>query len=137
MPYCQGYISTTQPGQTVRVRLAGDQGYLTLKGPTEGITRSEFEYEIPVVDAKEMLETMCDRPLIEKIRYRLLVNHLLWEIDEFSGENAGLIIAEVELKTEDQTIFKPDWLGPEVSGDLRYYNANLSRYPFSTWTARS
>ncbi|MGB3766484.1 MAG: CYTH domain-containing protein [Phormidesmis sp.] len=135
LPYSQGYIPTAQLGQTVRVRLAGDKGYLTLKGPTEGITRSEFEYVIPVADAKEMLETMCDRPLIEKIRYRLVANHLLWEIDEFSGENAGLIIAEVELETEDQAIQKPHWLGQEVSGDPRYYNANLSRHPYATWSA--
>ena len=137
LPYRQGYIPTTQPGQTVRVRLAGDNGYLTLKGPTEGITRSEFEYVIPVADAKEMLETMCDRPLIEKIRYRLPVNNLLWEIDEFSGENAGLVIAEVELKTADQTISKPEWLGKEVSDDPRYYNSNLSQHPYTTWPAKS
>lgn len=133
-PYSQGYISTTQPGQTVRVRVVGDQGYLTLKGPTEGITRSEFEYAIPIADAKEMLATMCDRPPIEKIRYRLPINNLVWEIDEFSGENAGLIVAEVELTSEDQPIARPTWLGKEVSGDFRYFNANLSSQPYSTWT---
>lgn len=132
-PYSQGYIATTRLGQTVRVRIAGNQGYLTLKGPTVGITRSEFEYVIPVDDAKEMLETMCDRPLIEKIRYRLPLGNLVWEIDEFSGENAGLIVAEVELISENQSIDKPDWLGKEVSGDSRYYNANLGRRPYSTW----
>ncbi len=136
LPYSQGYISATQPGQTVRVRLAGDKGYLTLKGPTVGITRSEFEYVIPVADAKELLETMCDRPFIEKVRYRLLSDHLLWEIDEFSGENTGLIVAEVELETEDQAITKPDWLGKEVSDDPRYYNVNLSRHPYKTWPAK-
>ena len=133
-PYQQGYIRTTYPGQTVRVRIAGMDGYLTLKGPTKGITRSEFEYSIPVADAQEMLKTMCDRPLIEKIRYRLPVGELIWEIDEFSGENAGLIVAEVELASETQEIEIPDWLGKEVSGDSRYYNANLSKQPYCTWT---
>ena len=136
MPYSQGYIPASRPGQTVRVRIAGDRGYLTLKGPTVGITRSEFEYPIPVADAKEMLKTMCDRPLIEKTRYRLAIGDLVWEIDEFSGENAGLIVAEVELTSEDQPIARPTWLGKEVSGDLRYFNANLSSQPYSTWAEK-
>ena len=135
--YCQGYISTTRLGQTVRVRIAGEQGYLTLKGPTTGLTRTEFEYSIPLDDAKEMLKTMCDRPLIEKIRYRLPTGNLVWEIDEFSGENAGLIVAEVELTSESQKIDLPDWIGQEVSGDARYYNASLSSQPYSTWAADS
>lgn len=131
--YSQGYISTARPGQTVRVRIAGDSGYLTLKGPTTGITRAEFEYAIPVAEAKEMLETMCDRPLIQKTRYRLLAGNLVWEIDEFAGENTGLIIAEVELTSESQKIDEPDWLGKEVSGDPRYYNASLVKNPYCNW----
>ena len=133
LPYKQGYIATTKTGQTVRVRIAGDRGYLTIKGPTQGITRSEFEYAIPVSDAQKMLETMCDRPLIEKIRYRLPIGELVWEIDEFAGENAGLIVAEVELTSKSQEIERPDWLGSEVSGDLRYYNASLVTNPYRDW----
>lgn len=131
--YSQGYISTTHPGQTIRIRIVGTQGYLTLKGPTKGITRAEFEYPIPVDEAKEMLETLCDRPFIEKIRYRLPIGNLVWEIDEFGGDNAGLIVAEVELTSETQQIDCPSWLGKEVSGDPRYYNANLSNYPYKDW----
>ena len=131
--YTQGYISTAQAGQTVRVRIVGEQAYLTLKGPTTGITRTEFEYSIPVADAKEMLASMCDRPLIEKIRYRLPIGDIVWEIDEFKGDNAGLIVAEVELKSETQQIEMPTWLGKEVSGDPRYYNARLSSQPYCSW----
>lgn len=133
-PYCQGYIATTAPGQSVRVRIAGDRAYLTIKGPTQGVSRAEFEYEIPIGDAKEMLETLCDRPFIEKIRHRLPIGAVVWEIDEFKGENTGLIVAEVELKTEDQAFDQPDWLGKEVSGDTKYYNASLVSYPYSTWS---
>lgn len=132
-PYCQGYIATTAPGQSVRVRIAGDRAYLTIKGPTQGVSRAEFEYEIPMTDAKEMLETLCDRPFIEKIRYRLPIDEIVWEIDEFKGENTGLIVAEVELETEDQAFEPPDWLGKEVSGDAKYYNASLVSYPYSKW----
>ena len=131
--YTQGYISTAQTGQTVRVRIAGEQAYLTLKGSTTGITRTEFEYSIPVADAQEMLASMCDRPLIEKIRYRLPIGDLIWEIDEFKGDNAGLIVAEVELRSETQPIERPSWLGKEVSGDPRYYNANLRNQPYCNW----
>ncbi len=133
-PYRQGYLATARPGQSVRVRIAGAQGYLTIKGPTQGLTRAEFEYAIPVSDAEEMLETLCDRPLIEKKRYRLPIGNLVWEIDEFTGENAGLIVAEVELLSEDQPFEKPDWLGREVSGEARYYNASLVKSPYSDWS---
>ncbi|MGC1308033.1 MAG: CYTH domain-containing protein [Phormidesmis sp.] len=135
--YCQGYIATRTPGHSVRVRIAGEQGYLTIKGPGtgsgQGLTRAEFEYPIPVADAQEMLETLCDRPFIQKIRYRLPSGNVVWEIDEFSGENAGLIIAEVELQTEDQAFERPDWLGAEVSGQAEYYNASLVKHPYSQW----
>ena len=130
--YRQGYIST-QPGQTVRVRVAGDRAFITLKGGSQGIARSEFEYPIPIEDANEILATLCTSPLIEKYRYRIDINGLIWEVDEFLGENQGLIIAEVELETDDQAIALPDWLGAEVSHDARYYNSNLVNHPFSRW----
>ena len=131
--YCQGYIATAAPGNSVRVRIAGTRAYLTIKGPTEGLSRAEFEYDVPIKDAQEMLETLCDRPLIEKTRYRLPLGSITWEIDEFKGENAGLIVAEIELEDENQPFDKPDWLGKEVSGDPKYYNANLVRNPYSKW----
>lgn len=141
-PYCQGYIATAKPGQSVRVRIAGSQGYLTVKGPVRGLSRPEFEYAIPLSDAQEMLETLCDRPFIEKIRYRLPASEpatepdseVVWEIDEFSGENAGLVVAEVELSSEHQQITLPEWIGREVTGETRYYNASLVKHPFSQWT---
>lgn len=130
--YCQGYIPTADL-TTVRVRIAGDQGYLTLKGAVQGITRSEFEYPIPKADADAMLSTLCRRPLIEKTRYRIEHNGLCWEVDEFAGENHGLILAEVELTEAEQSIDLPDWIGEEVSSDPRYFNSNLARHPFSRW----
>lgn len=130
--YRQGYISTVN-GITVRVRIAGENGYLTIKGKTQGMTRQEFEYPIPVEDAKMMLDTLCDRPLIEKIRYKIYLEDLLWEVDEFLGENQGLILAEVELNDDKQKIELPDWLDREVTGDLRYYNSNLAKYPYQQW----
>ncbi len=132
--YCQGYIATAYPGQSVRVRIAGDRGYLTIKGPVQGLTRAEFEYEIPLLDAREMLETLCDRPLIEKMRYRLPLGEVVWEIDKFSGENEGLVVAEVELASEDQLFDRPDWLGEEVSGQVKYYNSSLVKSPYSQWS---
>jgi len=132
-PYCQGYIATAQAGQSVRVRIAGDQGFLTLKGPAKGITRAEFEYPIPVDEAQDMLEMLCKRPFIQKIRYCLPLGDVVWEIDEFEGENAGLIVAEVELRSEAQPFERPEWLGAEVSGQVRYYNGSLVTNPYMTW----
>lgn len=132
--YCQGYITARQ-GKTVRVRIIGDQGYLTVKGRSSGISRLEFEYEIPVEDAKEMLENLCDRPFIEKIRYKIPFEGFIWEVDEFFGENQGLILAEVELIDENQAVKIPDWIGQEVSGDWRYSNSCLVKYPFTRWTS--
>ncbi len=132
--YCQGYIATARSGQSVRVRIAGDQGYLTIKGPARGLTRAEFEYPIPVADARAMLLTLCERPFIEKTRYRLPMGEVVWEIDEFAGENAGLTVAEVELHSEDQPLDLPEWIGAEVSGEARYYNASLVRCPYSQWS---
>lgn len=127
--YRQGYVANIN-GRTVRVRVVGEQGYLTIKGPTIGKSRAEFEYKIPVEDAQELLETLCDRPLIEKTRYKINIGDLIWEVDEFWGENQGLILAEVELQTEDQNINIPDWIGKEVTSDPRYYNVNLVKNPY-------
>lgn len=129
---CQGYIPT-QDARTVRVRRVGDRAYLTLKGPAVGLVRPEFEYPIPVDDAQTILDTLCQPPLIEKTRYRLPQGDIVWEIDEFWGDNQGLIMAEVELTRADQVVDLPEWIGVEVSGDSRYHNSNLARYPFSTW----
>lgn len=131
--YGQGYIATKDGITTVRIRITGEQGYITIKGKTEGIGRAEFEYEIPVNDARIMLETLCDRPFIEKIRYKLKIDNLVWEIDEFLGENQGLVIAEVELENENQKINLPEWVSEEVTHDLRYYNVNLAKKPYKTW----
>ena len=127
----QGYLSTVKE-RTVRIRLVGDQGWITVKGVTVGATRAEFEYPVPATDAAEMLE-LCERPLIEKTRTVVDVGELRWEIDEFAGPNVGLIVAEVELHHEDQEIDLPEWVGDEVTDDPRYYNANLTAHPFSTW----
>lgn len=131
---CQGYIPT-QDARTVRVRRVGDRAYLTLKGPAVGLVRPEFEYPIPVADAQAMLATLCQPPLIEKTRYRLPLGNVVWEIDEFSGDNQGLIVAEVELTSPDQVVDLPAWIGAEVSYDSRYYNSNLARHPFKSWGA--
>ncbi|MDB9312585.1 CYTH domain-containing protein [Spirulina sp. CS-785/01] len=130
--YRQGYFPTEE-GCTIRVRVVGERGYLTIKGKTQGVSRTEFEYGIPVSDAEEMLEELCDRPLIEKIRYQIHQGDLLWEVDEFKGENEGLIVAEVELSSEDQDIFFPHWVGEDVSHDPRYYNINLMKFPYQYW----
>ncbi len=128
----QGYLNTN-PERTVRVRLVGQTGFLTIKSKNTGITRNEFEYEIPYTDTLELLK-LCEPPLIEKTRYIIKRDGLTWEIDLFSGENQGLVIAEVELSYEDQNIIIPDWLGKEVSDDPRYYNSNLVLMPYTKWT---
>lgn len=130
--YRQGYLSTVKE-RTVRVRTAGDKGFITVKGISVGATRSEYEYEIPPADANEMLDRLCERPLIEKTRYRIPQGEVVWEIDEFEGDNHGLITAEVELKDEKQAVSLPDWLGQEVTGDPPYFNSNLVARPFSKW----
>ena len=130
--YRQGYVPTTN-NTTVRVRIVGERGYLTIKGKTTGHSRPEFEYPIPLTDALEILATLCVPPLIEKTRYRLPIGDVVWEIDEFAGENQGLIIAEVELTQENQDLELPSWVGEEVSHDLRYFNVNLAKFPFSQW----
>lgn len=130
--YRQGYLSTEKK-RVVRVRTVGDSGYLTIKGATHGISRPEFEYAIPLDDAETMLESLCHRPIIDKTRYRIRHGAHVFEVDEFHGANAGLIVAEVELGSEDEAFDRPDWLGEEVTGDPRYANANLIEHPFSVW----
>ena len=130
--YRQGYLSIDKQ-RTVRVRIAGDTAFLTVKGLTEGATRAEYEYPIPVADAKAMLETLCLRPIIEKRRYRIDHGAMTWEIDEFLGENAGLVVAEIELETAQQSFDKPAWIGEEVTTDPRFFNANLVASPYTTW----
>ena len=127
----QGYFSSSAEA-TVRVRLEDNLGTLTIKSKTKGITRNEFEYAIPAQEAKELL-MLCKGPLIEKIRYRIPQENHTWEIDVFEGDNDGLIIAEIELTSEDDYFAKPQWLGEEVSGDSRYYNSNLATHPYVNW----
>ncbi len=130
--YRQGYVRTAGPA-TVRVRVAGERGYLTIKGPTQGLTRSEFEYAIPRADAEVLLDTLCERPQIEKLRYRIPAGAHTWEVDEFLGDNAGLVVAEIELRAEDEPFARPAWLGEEVTTDPRYRNSELARRPFQRW----
>ena len=131
MKCCQGFLSRAKE-RTVRVRTVNDKGYLTIKGIAVGASRPEFEYEIPYQDALELLD-ICEKPLIEKNRYRVEEGGVVWEIDEFFAENKGLIIAELELESENQEFEKPDWVGEEVTGDPRYYNANLIKNPYTKW----
>lgn len=129
--YIQGYLSTTS-GKTVRVRVANNRGWLTIKGKTQGITRPEYEYEIPLKDATEMLE-MCEQPIIEKIRYKVEHAGKIWEVDVFGKENYGLVIAEIELKSEDEKFKTPSWIGKEVSGEKKYSNSSLTKEPYKSW----
>ncbi|DAB41395.1 MAG TPA: adenylate cyclase [Sulfurovum sp. UBA12169] len=130
--YIQGYLSR-QKERTVRVRVVGDKGYLTIKGKNQKASRPEYEYAIPAEEAKEMLEQLCEKPIICKYRYKVLYENTVWEIDQFLGENEGLIVAEVELESEDQMIDLPPWIGQEVTDDTRYYNANLIGNPYQKW----
>ena len=129
--FSQGYLSR-EPARTVRVRLAGERAFLTIKGATQGATRAEFEYEIPAADAQALL-AMSDGPVVEKIRHLCVHEGMTWEIDEFMGANAGLVVAEIELASEGQAFAHPAWLGDEVTGDARYVNANLAVTPFTRW----
>ncbi len=131
IPIVQGYLCT-EKSRTVRVRTWGERAYLTVKGRNQGIRRLEFEYEIPLQDAKELLK-LCQQPVISK--HRFLEKHVdnSWEIDVFEGENEGLILAEAELASEEEMLILPEWAGPEVSGDPRYFNSNLFRNPYCLW----
>jgi adenylate cyclase len=128
----QGYLANNA-NATVRVRVRGDIAYLTIKGPGRGISRSEYEYPIPVTDAEAMLKELAVSPPVDKVRYRVRAGKHLWDLDVFAGENAGLVMAEVELAAEDEVFERPDWLGDEVSGDPRYFNVNLARNPYKHW----
>ena len=130
--YRQGYLNSAKE-RTVRVRTVGDKAFLTIKGITVGATRAEYEYEIPFDDCNALLDNLAEKPFIEKKRYKIPFEGLIWEVDEFFGDNQGLIVAEVELQSEDQHIPKPDWVGDEVSGDPRYFNSNLIKHPFTKW----
>ena len=129
--YRQGYLNSVKE-RVVRVRTVEDKGYLTIKGLTVGASRLEFEYEIPRQDADLLLD-ICEKPLIEKTRFKVTEGGFVWEIDEFFGENQGLIVAEVELESENQDFPRPDWIREEVTGDPRYFNSNLIRNPYKMW----
>ncbi len=131
MYFCQGYLNLDRQ-RTVRVRVADKKSFLSVKGLTTGASRLEFEYEIPGDEARQLLD-LCEGPLVEKNRYVVHCHGMHWEIDEFLGENLGLVIAEIELESEDQTFQHPEWLGTEVTHDARYFNSNLSVTPFSQW----
>lgn len=129
--FSQGYLLNTV-GKSIRVRLAGETAWLTIKATAEGIARHEFEYPIPPADARELL-ALCEGPLIEKTRYFVPMEGFVWEIDEFAGENAGLVVAEIELPDEATDFPRPEWLGKEVTHDPRYLNASLVKNPYSRW----
>jgi adenylate cyclase len=130
----QGYLCR-EKGKTVRVRSAGEKAFLTIKGTRKGISRPEFEYEIPAGDGEDLLK-LCDGPIIEKTRHIVFHKGFNWEVDAFLGENEGLVVAEIELKEEDQLFERPGWVGREVTGDPRYYNANLVSNPYKNWRDR-
>jgi CYTH domain-containing protein len=129
----QGFLNR-DPERTVRVRLKDNKGILTVKGRSsnDGLSRFEWEKEISKNDANALLE-FCEKGVIDKIRYEVKVNHHIFEVDEFFGDNEGLVVAEVELQTEDETFTKPEWLGEEVTGNIKYYNSQLSKQPYNTW----
>ncbi len=124
----------SQDDLTLRPRIAGTTGLFTIKTRSQGIARSEYEFEIPLSTAHALLDQVCDRPLIEKYRTKITYEGLIWEVDDFLGENQGLILAEVELESADQLVCLPEWIGREVSGDRRYFNSYLVRHPFQTWS---
>ena len=129
----QGFLNT-HADRTVRVRIKGEQAYITIKGRsnTSGTTRFEWEKEIPLKEAEALL-TLCEKAVIEKTRFEIPIGNHVYEVDEFYGLNEGLVVAEIELNSEDESFQKPKWLGKEVTGDVRYYNSQLSKFPFKTW----
>jgi adenylate cyclase len=130
----QGYLNRDK-ARTVRVRVRGDQAFLTVKGLTQGASRAEFEYEIPLADAEELLK-LSDGPLIEKTRYVVVHDGSKWEVDEFQGDNSDLVVAEIELRSKDEQFSRPAWLGREVTDDNRYYNSSLASHPYRDWRER-
>lgn len=135
MRIAQGYLSTT-PESTVRVRVSGDNAWLTIKGRNAGATRLEFEYRVPADDAQQLL-ALCQAGRIDKTRYRVPVGTHVWDVDVFHGDNDGLVVAEVELGDEQEAFVRPDWLGDEVTDDPRYFNSALSEHPFCRWSGQS
>lgn len=131
MRLIQGYLNRDK-ARTVRVRVAGEQAFLTIKGPTHGASRAEFEYEIPLAEAESLL-LLCDGPVIEKFRHIIEHRGFTWEVDEFFGDNAGLVVAEIELNGEDQIFDRPQWVGKEVTEDPRYFNSSLAAHPYRLW----
>jgi len=127
----QGYLNRDK-ARTVRVRVAGEQAFLTVKGPSIGATRAEFEYAISVSDAEQM-RLLCDGPVVQKTRHMVVHGGFTWEVDAFLGENAGLVVAEIELESEEQQFAVPSWAGREVTDDPRYFNSNLASHPYSMW----
>ena len=128
----QGYLNSNK-NRTVRIRVKGEIGLITVKGKTINASRKEYEYQIPLEDAKEMLQ-LCEQPIIEKVRFEIQHNQKIWEVDEFKGINEGLVLAEIELDDEDEKFELPNWIGEEVTLDTRYYNSNLIENPYSQWT---
>jgi adenylate cyclase len=132
----QGYLSS-DPARTVRVRIEDGRAALTIKGRSTGATRGEWEYPLPLEEAGELLDQLCERPLIEKYRRRIPFGKHVWEVDEFLGANAGLVVAEIELASEDEVFEQPGWIGAEVTGDARYFNSSLIRLPYSQWRSEA
>ncbi|VAX09300.1 hypothetical protein MNBD_GAMMA25-2364 [hydrothermal vent metagenome] len=128
----QGYLIGSEKA-SVRIRIQGIEANINIKSATLGITRQEYEYSIPLEEAEELLTNLCEKPLIEKTRYHLVEDKHVWEVDVFDGDNAGLVVAEIELQSENEDFFKPDWLGDEVSDDPRYYNSCLVKHPYCNW----
>jgi len=127
----QGYLST-EPGKSIRVRVLDQQGFITIKGASVGPKRLEYEYEIPVQDAEELLDGFCTK-LVSKVRHYVQYDNHTWEVDVFDGPNLGLVIAEIELQSEDELYSKPEWIDEDITHDFRYSNSNLSLNPYSTW----
>jgi len=135
--FAQGYlndISDQSAKSSVRVRIEGEQANMNIKSLEIGLSRDEYEYEIPLSEGKRILETLAVGPVIEKIRYLVKVNTHTWEIDEFFGDNAGLVVAEVEMNSEQETFDIPSWAGREVTEEVRFYNVSLSKRPFNSWS---
>ena len=129
--YKQGYLSSEE-NSVVRIRVTNKSAFITIKSKVQGISRDEFEYEIPRIDGEGLLQ-LCQKPIIEKMRYKIPKRDFVWEVDVFDGENKGMVVAEIELQNEDDLFEKPEWLGEEVTGDIRYYNSQLINNPYSKW----
>ena len=130
----QGYL-TSESSSSIRVRICNNQAWLNIKSATVGTHRLEFEYEIPLADANKIITSLCRKPVVEKNRHYVTFGQHTWEIDEFEGDNAGLIVAEIELSGIGENFERPDWIGEEVTFDVRYYNNNLVLNPYNTWEA--